>query len=360
MTDRNGSAQAQKQPRFQTGKSPQNEEEDDEQVSNEEGSDEEESENEESNEERSNENGSEDEDEEDEEDEEESGESESDKEDDELDSCVRKSRLKRHYTAEIRLDKKIAENKKLKTEIHELKNEIDMWRQRAEDAETALEGTTLANPPPPPENQPQVNQAESTLATNGKPIVLLPTTENPFSIGMNLPFNWQTDPIGSVYKHSPCKFPHRIVANAENGERLFVVESRPFISIVVRLRNLETNMPANEFDINPTGNLTFVLEVLFADTQEVAKVSDFGNSCTHLFSPPEEQIAVKNMVAGEVSWTFRCLFSSRSTKNPRNRNFLLRARCINPEFSHLHTLSFTTPFSFKVISRQYQKKVATS
>ena len=360
MTDRNGSTQAQKQPHYQLENLSKNKEECNEEESNEEESNEGESHEEESGDEDDDEDDDEDSDEEDDdedEDDDEGGDEDGD-EDDNEDSCVRQPRLKRKNTAGVRLSKKIVENKQLKTEILGLKNEIGMWRQRAEDAETALEDSSYEPPHPSPENLPQVNQ--TTLATNGQPIVLLPTKENPFSIGMNLPFNWQTDPVGSVYKHSTCKFPHRIVENTENGERLFVVESRPFISIVVRLRNLETNMPANEFDVNPTGNLTFVLEVLFADTQEVAKVSDFGNGYTNLIYPPEQQIAVKNMVAGEVSWTFRCLFSSRSTKNPRNRNFLLRARCINPEFSHLHALSFTTPFSFKVISRQYQKKSATS
>lgn len=274
------------------------------------------------------------------------GESGNDSEDESDNTGAKFAKLKKHYA--------VAKFVKLKKQVRKLEQEVSEWRQRAEAAEAALDTedtVTMATMVPPSLD----TGSGSATATNGKSIISMPDQEHPFGISVMLPDNYVTDPIGTVYKHTHIRFPHRIIGNKDGRDRIFVVESRPNITITARLFNWITKDRATEYDVSPTGLLKLKLEVLFADTHEVVKVSDLGKSTYHLFNPPEEQIAEKRMVAGEVSWTFKCQFSSRATKNPSNRDFLFRVRCTNPELSHIEQLTFTTPFSFKVISRQYNR-----
>tara|TARA_Y100000768_G_scaffold313167_1_gene247893 strand:- start:3074 stop:4123 length:1050 start_codon:yes stop_codon:yes gene_type:complete len=242
---------------------------------------------------------------------------------------------------------------KLKRQKRKLEGEVNEWRQRAEAAEAALETGDATTTATIATDSPHAGP-ESAVATNGKSIISMPDKEHPFGISVILP-DYKTDPVGTVYKNTHIKFPHRIIPGKDGRDRIFVVEARPNITITARLFNWLTKDCATEYDVSPTGLLKLKLEVLFADTHEVVKVADLGKSTYHLFNPPEEQIAEKRMVAGEVSWTFKCQFSSRATKNPSNRDFLFRVRCTNPELSHIEQLTFTTPFSFKVISRQYNR-----
>jgi hypothetical protein len=175
--------------------------------------------------------------------------------------------------------------------------------------------------------------------------------EHPFSLGMLLPENWQTDPDDTDYKTAPnIHFPHRKVGGN------FVVMARPYVEISVRLCNMVTQAPATEKDVSPGRPLRFKLDLLFADNLEVVSIADLTGRNLHLFDPPETQVGIKSMTNGRCDWRFRCLFTSRQTKQPSGRLFLLRVSCVNPELAHLKTLSYTTPFSFKVVSRRFKQK----
>lgn len=245
----------------------------------------------------------------------------------------------------------VAEVERLRKTTLELQDELQRERQRAEAAEAALEGGEASPPlleePAPAEERVVQPPVAPQLADEGA---------FPFQLALVMPSDTNTAPVGTTWKGSGFRFPHRVATHPRTGARELVIESRPFVTIMVKLQRKD-GQPASEYDLDPAGGPAFRLDVLYADSQREVLPEDLSgigrSSSRHLLDPPESQIREKCMGGDEVVWNFKCLFKSRQTRNPSGQAFRFRVSPTSPALARYRSLTVHT-LPFRVISRQFK------
>jgi hypothetical protein len=209
--------------------------------------------------------------------------------------------------------------KRMRGERDEFKRQLIAWKDRAELSEA------------------QILRAPSS------------NTQSQFSLALVMPPD-----IGSVttkcYKKSGFLFPHYVTTES-GGMKTYLIENRIKSRIICRLIYRPTESRVTEFDVIPSGKISFKLEILFADSNIPVTDKLLKNVGQYLVDPPEELASAKSMSGGEVQWNFKFAFSSRNTPNGDGR-FKVR---ISPITSGVQNMVVTTP-PFKIITRVPTKK----
>lgn len=159
-----------------------------------------------------------------------------------------------------------------------------------------------------------------------------------------------TTPSGEKLQdvQAPCRFsvsgafPHAIVHDPNTNSRVYQLESRRPTDFKFCLRHKHDGSIASEHDVHPSGDVSFKLEIVYADNCSPVRCIDFNNGTKNLLFPDEKNIDTMKMVNGELLWRFRFNVSSSDT-TPRNRRFAVRVYPVEmPECEDMQC--FTVPF----------------
>lgn len=149
-----------------------------------------------------------------------------------------------------------------------------------------------------------------------------------FALSMTLPANHRSVNPPYNFKADGYSFPHFLQTDRNNG-RLFVVETRNYITISCQLYYLEHNKTrvANEGELLRDGQLYFRLNLCYANSGRQVLPKDLNRQS--LFDPSDNGIsATGKMNAGIVSWRLKLNALSRST-SPINQKFFFSVKCCN-------------------------------
>ena len=149
-----------------------------------------------------------------------------------------------------------------------------------------------------------------------------------FALSMTLPKNHRSATPPYNFKADGYSFPHFLQTDRHNG-RLFVVETRNYITISCQLYYLEQNETrvAHEGELVRDGQLYFRLNLCYANSGRQVLPRDINRQA--LFDPSDNGIsAFGKMNAGVVSWRLKLNALSRST-SPINQKFFFCVKCCN-------------------------------
>ena len=119
-------------------------------------------------------------------------------------------------------------------------------------------------------------------------------------------------------------FPHA-VATLPNDSRVYEVEARRRCRFTFQARFMDGS-PATEYDIHPSGNVPIRMRLCFAHnpSREVS-VSNFAHlKLGALVEPKSVLEETQLLVRGEVSFTFRCLFTSTDSRPASGAQFVVK------------------------------------
>tara|TARA_B100001173_G_scaffold231157_3_gene200973 strand:+ start:6189 stop:7373 length:1185 start_codon:yes stop_codon:yes gene_type:complete len=161
------------------------------------------------------------------------------------------------------------------------------------------------------------------------------------------PQGMRMDDVPAPYRFTGMHaFPHAVDVCKKTKFKHYQVEMRRKVALRFALTKASDGSKATEYDLTPSGLVSYKMTVLYADgiaEQCPVSIGDFARAnCDNIITPSTEMTSIRNVVNGELAFTFNFTVCSSDT-HPRNRAFMVQVRPTNDEFRDNERLIVTTP-----------------
>ena len=240
-------------------------------------------------------------------------------------------------------------NKRLREQVHKLSNRLDELEKRSVELvntspTTSICLTTLA-----------ADELKRRVRGLKLQQILILDSGGPKDVScLNfLPTQWKYTYKGTF------GFPHYSEDDKTSGKRTYSIRGDKGVSIRFKLVNVREDSLANETEIVPDGMLPFQMAFYYADNRTTkVKKSDLQTAVPISLTTPEfELVHRRQMVNGEVDFSWRSTNFMSTDTVPKKREFVIRVAPDLPELACFPELTATTP-PFSVVSKKVFKKEA--
>jgi hypothetical protein len=193
--------------------------------------------------------------------------------------------------------------------------------------------------------------AELAVATGGQPRRRVQLVHLP-----NIPKGMDLELVDAPRRFSAAdSFPHAVV-KLENDARMYEVEARRKCQITFQARFLD-GTPATEYDIDPSGSVRMRMRLYFANDMSEVQPGNFAHlKLGALVEPKAELENSRLLVRGEVSFLFRCLFTSSDSRPRLGSQFVVQVEAEG----HEGVVARSVPFTVKSkVTAPREKPAAT-